>query len=59
MYEVLLEIMEPEIKKIERKSGIISVIEVLREYGHSEEEIKSTVIKRFQLSEEEIKEYLL
>lgn len=59
MYEALLEVMEPEIKKIERKSGIISGIELLRECGYCEEEIKRAVVKKFQLSEEEIKEYLL
>ena len=59
MCSALLEIMEPEIKEREKKSAIINAIEVLREYGHSDAEIKNTIMRKYQLSEEEANLYLV
>ena len=59
MCSALLEIMEPEIREREKKSAIISGIEILRECGHSEEEIKIRIMKKYQLSEEEMNRYLV
>ena len=63
------EIMEPKIIEIRkqaktegleqgREQGIQSLVDVLRDYGHSDEEIKAAIIKRYQLSEEEAVSYL-
>lgn len=61
MYEALLEIMAPEIlekMKQTEEHGIQCLVDTLRDFGHSDEEIKSAVIKKYHLLEDEIKEYL-
>lgn len=56
--KALLEIMEPEIKEITRKSNIVTVIESLRECSYGEDKIKEHIMKKFQLPDAEAKEYL-
>lgn len=61
MYESLLEIMAPEIlekMKQTEEHGIQCLVDTLRDFGHSDEEIKSAIIKKYHLLEDEIKEYL-
>ena len=61
MYESLLEIMAPEILEKMRQTeehGIQCLVDTLRDFGHSDEEIKSAIIKKYHLLEDEIKEYL-
>lgn len=58
MCEALLEIMEPEIREIEKRSNIASIIEVLRECSHSDEEIKMIITKKYHLSDDEAETYL-
>ena len=54
MCKALLEIMEPEIKK----EKILAVIEILIEIGKDEEEIKKTLMHKYDMNEVEIKSYL-
>lgn len=62
MFETLMEIMEPrivEIRKEERKEGRIQgTIETLRNLKHKDPEIKSVIMKQYQLTEEEASGYL-
>lgn len=65
MGEVLLEIMGPKINELQRQArteglaqGISGSVNILRGFGHSDEEIKAAIIKRYQLSEEEAVSYL-
>lgn len=62
MCNALMEIMAPQIEqRVEeraRKASIRSGIELLREYGHNESEIKEAIMKKFHLSEEEIEAFL-
>lgn len=58
MCNALLEIMEPEIREIEKKSNITNIIEVLREYDHSDDEIKDTIMRKYKLSLKEAEMYL-
>ena len=66
MSNALLEIFAPEIEaKVETKvnerlqeSNIKSVIEFLREYGHDDNEIKESIMKKFHLTEEEVEAFL-
>lgn len=61
MFETLMEIMEPkidEIRKEERKEGIQSTINILRRLKHNDPEIKSEIMKQYQLTEEEASVYL-
>ena len=65
MYEALMEIMEPRIKqredaKIEeeRKKGIQGTVDTLRDFGHKDAEIKTAIIKRYNLSLEEAEDYI-
>lgn len=61
MFETLMEIMEPridEIRKKERKEGIQSTINILRRLKHKDPEIKSEIMKQYQLTEEEASVYL-
>ncbi|MCM1189576.1 MAG: hypothetical protein NC541_09795 [bacterium] len=61
MYEALLEFMEPQ-KKLWKKEGldegIQGAVDTLRDFGHEEEEIKTAIMKRYDLSEEEAENYL-
>lgn len=73
MYEVLLEIMEPEISEIKQKSidegkqkgrqegrqeAIKDSVDVLRQFGHSDDEIKAALIDKYHLSEKEVLAFL-
>ena len=65
MFETLMEIMEPRIDEIrkkerkeERKEGIQSTINILRRLKHKDPEIKSEIMKQYQLTEEEASVYL-
>ena len=66
MCNALMEIMAPQIeqrveeisKERARKASIRSGIELLREYGHNDSEIKEAIMKKFHLSEEEIEAFL-
>ena len=40
------------------KQGIHCLVDAFRDYGHSDEEIKAAIIKKYQLSEEEAVSYL-
>ena len=57
MYEVLLEFMKPQMEAI-REEGIQGTVDTLRDFGHEEEEIKTAIMKRYDLSEEEAENYL-
>lgn len=60
MYEALMEIMEPKIKQREEaimKKGIQSTVDTLRDFGHKDAEIKTAIIKRYNLSFEEAEDY--
>ena len=54
MYEVLMEIMEPKIQKVR----IQEAVDALRDFGHKDAEIKSAIIKKYDLSADEEDEYL-
>lgn len=61
MYEALMEIMEPKIKQREDaiiKKGIQGTVDTLRDFGHKDAEIKTAIIKRYNLSLEEAEDYI-
>ena len=61
MYEALMEIMEPKIKQREDaiiKKGIQGIVDTLRDFGHEDAEIKTAIIKRYNLSLEEAEDYI-
>lgn len=66
MFETLMEIMEPQmqlrdeqIRKEGRKEGMVQgAVDVLRELGHTDADIKAVIMKKYGLSIEEAKEYL-
>ena len=69
MYEALMELMEPQLvlrdkKKMEEglqqgmQQGIQKMIDALREFGIKDSEIKGTIIKKYDLSEEMAEKYL-
>ena len=61
MYEALMEIMEPRIKQREdaiMKKGIQDTVDTLRDFGHKDAEIKTAIIKRYNLSLEEAADYI-
>ncbi len=61
MYEALMEIMEPKIKQREdaiMKKGIQGTVDTLRDFGHKDAEIKTAIIKRYNLSLEEAEGYI-
>lgn len=73
MSDALLEIMEPKIKEIMEpkiieirrqaraeglEQGIRYLVDAFRDYGHSDDEIKAAIIKKYHLSEEEAVSYL-
>ena len=68
MCQALMEIMEPEISLREKEleeaalqrgmqKGIQTAINMLRNFGHQDTEIKTTLIKEYDLSAEEIEKY--
>ena len=61
MSEILMEIMEPkivEIRKQAKMEGIHSLVDSLRNFQISEDNIKEELMKRYQLSEDEAASYL-
>lgn len=50
--------MEPKIKEIRKESGIQGIMEAFRNLKHSDFEIKSILIKQYNLTEDEIKNFL-
>ncbi|MDE6601057.1 MAG: hypothetical protein K2K90_02605 [Lachnospiraceae bacterium] len=69
MCQALMEIMEPVIQlrdqeNIEKglrqglKQGIQATIDTLREFGHGDAEIKTAIVKKYDISAEEVDEYL-
>ncbi len=64
MYQALMEIMEPEIRLREeagmqkgRQQGIQDAVDLLRKFGHPDEEIKISLMDKYDLSAEEVKKY--
>lgn len=65
MCEALMEIMEPQLQQREQtgireglRMGIQGTVDALREFGHSDCEIKATIIRKYDLSDEEAEKYL-
>lgn len=61
MCEALMEIMEPQLQQREKvgfSKGIQGTVDILREFGHNDSEIKSAIIRKCDLSEEEAEKYL-
>ncbi|MCI9080474.1 MAG: hypothetical protein HFH68_16465 [Lachnospiraceae bacterium] len=69
MNGLLLELAEPLIKEKEkeaeirgrqkgRQQGIIGTVDILHSLGHNDEEIKTGIMKSYNLSEEEAEKYL-
>ena len=60
MFDALMEIVEPQVRLREekvRKEGIKGTVDVLKELGHGESEIKTVIIKKYGLSADEAGEY--
>lgn len=60
MFDALMEIVEPQVRLREekvRKEGIQGTVDVLKELGHGESEIKAVIIKKYGLSADEAGEY--
>ena len=65
MYEALMEIMEPQLlireKAAEKRGleiGILGTVAARREFGQTDDEIKTAIMKTYKLSEDEAGEYL-
>lgn len=61
MCEALMEIMEPQLlqrEKVGLSKGIQGTVDTLREFGHADFEIKSAIIRKYGLTEEEAEKYL-
>ena len=73
MYEALMEIMEPQIiireqaamkagvqqgVKQGEQQGIYLMVDALKDFGHSETEIKRTIMEKYNITEEEAEKYL-
>ncbi len=65
MCQALMEIMEPVIQlrdqeNVEKglKKGIRLTIDTLREFGHGDAEIKEAIMRKYDISEEEVEGYL-
>lgn len=54
MYDILMEIMEPKL----RVKRIQEAVDLLRDMGHTDGEIKATIMKRYGLTENEAEEYI-
>lgn len=54
----LLEIMKPIIEPV-RKESIKGTVNILRNFGHGDKEIKAAIIEQYQLSEEEADSYMV
>ena len=60
MFDALMEVVEPQVRLREekvRKEGIQGTVDVLKELGHGESEIKTVIIKKYGLSADEAGEY--
>lgn len=64
MFEYLMEIVEPQIRLREENEykkgiqlGIRTTIDSLRDFGHNDSDIKSTIMRRYHLSDKEADEY--
>lgn len=64
MYEALMEFLEPKLKIRERewkeagiREGIHGTVDVLRELGHGDAEIKEAITRKYALTEEEAETY--
>lgn len=65
MYEALMEIVEPRLLLREEKwrneglkEGIRGAVEMLRDLGHGDAEIKMSIVRKYGLTSEEAEEYL-
>ena len=58
MCNALMEIMEPKMEEIRKEGRIQGIVEVLRNLKHSDSEIKSILIKQYNLTEDEINNFL-
>ena len=61
MYETLMEIMEPQIQLREKaimKKGIQGAVDLLRDVGQRDDEIKESIMKKYNLTGEEAEEYI-
>ena len=65
MCQALMEIMEPVIQlrdqeNVEKglKKGIRLTIDTLREFGHGDAEIKEAIMRKYEISDEEMEGYL-
>lgn len=61
MYDMLMEIMEPQIQLREKtalKKGIQITVKSLKDFEVSEADIKKAIIKNYGLSEGDAQEYL-
>ncbi|MCM1039453.1 MAG: hypothetical protein NC314_11410 [Roseburia sp.] len=60
--QALMEIMEPviqeKVKKEVKKGGIQMAIDTLREFRHGDAEIKEVIMRKYNISEEEVERYL-
>lgn len=60
MCQALMEIMEPQLLQREKEGlhkGIQGMVDVLRELGHSDSDIKEIIVKKYGLSVEDVEEY--
>ena len=64
MFEYLMEIVEPQVRLREEneykkgvQQGIRTTIDSLRDFGHNDSDIKSTIMRRYPLSDKEADEY--
>ena len=64
MFEYLMEIVEPQVRLREEneykkgvQQGIRTTIDSLRDFGHNDSDIKSTIMRRYHLSDKEADEY--
>ncbi len=62
MGEMMMKIVEPLVIEKERKAKeegkILGAVEILRKFGHSDEEIKTEIITTYHLSEDAAEQYL-
>ncbi|MCI8731431.1 MAG: hypothetical protein HFH57_09915 [Lachnospiraceae bacterium] len=58
MCNALMEIMEPKMEERRKEGRIQGIVEVLRNLKHSDSEIKSILIKQYNLTEDEINNFL-
>lgn len=68
MLEALMEVMEPQLRQREEsgrkegreegmRAGICGAVEMLRGLGHSDAEIRTVIMDKFDLTEQEIVKY--